>query len=58
MRGNSPFSGISVNVANLKLIKDYRNDTLHKVKTDKADARKITTDGIIFPRCTTRDELS
>jgi transposase len=34
-------AGIFVSVVNPKLIKDYGNNTLRKVKTDKADARKI-----------------
>ena len=33
--------GIFVSAVNPKLIKDYGNNTLRKVKTDKADARKI-----------------
>lgn len=33
--------GIFVSAVNPKLIKDYGNNTLRKVKKDKADARKI-----------------
>ena len=38
--------GIFVSVVNPKLIKDYGNNTLRKVKTDKADARKIARYGL------------
>lgn len=38
--------GIFVSAVNPKLIKDYGNNTLRKVKTDKADARKIARYGI------------
>ena len=38
--------GIFVSAVNLKLIKDYRNNTLRKVKTDKADTRKIARYGL------------
>ncbi len=32
-------AGLFVSAVNPKLIKDYGNNTLRKVKTDKADAR-------------------
>lgn len=38
--------GIFVSAVNPKLIKDYGNNTLRKVKTDKADARKIVRYGL------------
>ena len=38
--------GIFVCAVNPKLIKDYGNNTLRKVKTDKADARKIARYGL------------
>ena len=38
--------GIFVSTVNPKLIKDYGNNTLRKVKTDKADARKIARYGL------------
>ena len=38
--------GIFVSAVNPKLIKDYGNNTLRKVKTDKADARKIDRYGL------------
>ena len=38
--------GIFVSAVNPKLIKDYGNNTLRKVKTDKADARKIARYGL------------
>ena len=38
--------GIFVSVVNPKLIKDYGNNTLRKVKTDKADAKKIARYGL------------
>lgn len=38
--------GIFVSAVNPKLIKDYGNNTLRKVKTDKADARKIAHYGL------------
>ena len=38
--------GIFVSAVNPKLIKDYGNITLCKLKTDKADARKIARYGI------------
>ena len=37
---------IFVSAVNPKLIKDYGNNTLRKVKTDKADARKIARYGL------------
>lgn len=39
-------AGIFVSAVNPKLIKDYGNNTLHKVKIDKEDARKITRYGL------------
>lgn len=38
-------SGIFVSAVNPKLIKDYGNNTLHKIKTHKADAQKIARYG-------------
>lgn len=38
--------GIFVSAVNPKLIKDYGNNTLRKVRTDKADARKIARYGL------------
>ena len=38
--------GIFVSAVNPKLIKDYGNNTLRKVKTDRADARKIARYGL------------
>jgi len=38
--------GNFVSVVNPKLIKDFGNNTLRKVKTDKADARKIARYGL------------
>ena len=38
--------GVFVSAVNPKLIKDYGNNTLRKVKTDKADARKIARYGL------------
>lgn len=38
--------GIFVSAVNPKLIKDYGNNTLRKVKTDKADSRKIARYGL------------
>lgn len=38
--------GSFVSVVNPKLIKDFGNNTLRKVKTDKADARKIARYGL------------
>lgn len=38
--------GIFVSAVNPKLIKDYGNNSLRKVKTDKADARKIARYGL------------
>lgn len=38
--------GIFVSAVNPKLIKDYGNNTLRKVKTDKADVRKIARYGL------------
>lgn len=38
--------GIFVSAVNPKLVKDYGNNTLRKVKTDKADARKIARYGL------------
>ena len=34
-------AGLYVSAVNPKLIKDYGNNSLHKVKTNKADAKKI-----------------
>lgn len=39
-------AGLYVSAVNPKLIKDYGNNTLRKVKTDKADARKIARYGL------------
>ena len=39
-------SGLFVSVVNPKLIKDYGNNSLRKVKTDKADSRKIARYGL------------
>lgn len=39
-------SGLSISAVNLKLIKDYRNNSPRKVKTDKADSRKIAKYGL------------
>lgn len=41
-------AGISVSVVNPKLIKDFGNNSLRKVKTDKADARKIARYGLEY----------
>ena len=38
--------GLFVSSVNPRLIKDYGNDTLHRVKTDKSDARKIARYGL------------
>lgn len=38
--------GIYVSAVNPKLIKNYGNNTLRKVKTDKANARKIARYGL------------
>ncbi len=38
--------GLFVSAVNPKLIKDYGNNTLRKVKTDKADSRKIARYGL------------
>ncbi len=38
--------GIFVSAVNPKLIKDYGNNTLRKVKTDKADARRSPAMGL------------
>ena len=38
--------GIFISAVNPKLIKDYGNNTLRKVKTDKADAQKIARYGL------------
>lgn len=38
--------GLYVSVVNPKLIKDYGNNSLRKVKTDKANSRKITKYGL------------
>ena len=40
--------GNFVSVVNPKLIKDYGHNTLRKVKTDKADARKIARYGLEY----------
>jgi len=40
--------GIFVSVVNPKLIKDYSNNSLRKVKTDKADAIKIARYGLEY----------
>ena len=42
--------GVFVSAVNPKLIKDYGNNTLRKVKTDKADARKIARYGLVPTR--------
>ena len=42
--------GVFVSAVNPKLIKDYGNNTLRKVKTDKADARKIARYGLVPKR--------
>lgn len=39
-------SGIYVSTVNPKLIKDYGNNSLRKVKTDKADSKKIARYGL------------
>ena len=39
-------AGLYVSAVNPKLIKDYGNNTLRNVKTDKADARKIARYGL------------
>ena len=39
-------AGVYVSAVNPKLIKDYGNNTLRKVKTDKADSRKIARYGL------------
>lgn len=39
-------AGVFVSAVNPKLIKDYGNNTLRKVKTDRADARKIARYGL------------
>jgi len=39
-------AGLFVSAVNPKLIKDFGNNTLRKVKTDKADARKIAKYGL------------
>ena len=39
--------GIFVSAVNPKLVKDYGNNSLRKVKTDKADARKIARYGLV-----------
>jgi transposase len=39
-------AGLFVSVVNAKCIRDFDNDSLRKVKTDKADARKIARYGI------------
>lgn len=39
-------AGIYVCAVNPKLIKDYGNNSLRKVKTDKADSRKIARYGL------------
>lgn len=39
-------SGLFVSAVNPKLIKDYGNNSLRKVKTDKADSRKIARYGL------------
>ncbi|MEY8262316.1 transposase [Oscillospiraceae bacterium 50-60] len=39
-------AGLYVSAVNPKLIKDYRNNSLRKVKTDKADSRKIAKYGL------------
>jgi len=38
--------GLYVSAVNAKLIKDYRNNSLRKVKTDKTDSRKIAKYGL------------
>lgn len=42
--------GVFVSAVNPKLIKDYGNNTLRKVKTDKADSRKIARYGLVPAR--------
>lgn len=39
-------AGVFVSAVNPKLIKDYGNNSLRKVKTDKADFRKIARYGL------------
>ena len=39
-------AGLYVSAVNPKLIKDYGNNSLRKVKTDKADSRKIAKYGL------------
>ena len=39
-------AGVFVSAVNPKLIKDYGNNSLRKVKTDKADSRKIARYGL------------
>jgi len=39
-------AGLFVSAVNPKLIKDYRNNSLRKVKTDKTDSRKIALYGL------------
>lgn len=39
-------AGLFVSAVNPKLIKDYGNNSLRKVKTDKADSRKIARYGL------------
>ena len=41
-------AGIFVSIVNPKLIKDYSNNSLRKVKTDKADAVKIARYGLEY----------
>lgn len=41
-------AGIFVSVVNPKLIKDFGNNSLRKVKTDKADAVKIARYGLEY----------
>ena len=39
-------AGLYVSVVNPKLVKDYGNNSLRKVKTDKADSKKIAKYGL------------
>jgi len=41
-------SGLFVSVVNPKLIKEYSNNSLRKIKTDKADAKKIARYGLEY----------
>ncbi len=51
--------GVFVSAVNPKLIKDYGNNTLRKVKTDKADSRKIARYAILsYEAASERCDLS